>query len=148
MRSLDLARDPDPFDSAQGQPEPIERMSLSNGRHRHFPFLSRTAPGPPTSLTAPAATLTSPFRRTRRSLIIAGLPCAERPVSVQRLLGKQRAHLREMGNQFCVREPQEGCVLEEHRHVPCGTGRWHEFQSRLGGFLDEGTLFFRGHDEC
>jgi len=29
--SLDFARDPDPFDSAQGHPEPVERMSLSNG---------------------------------------------------------------------------------------------------------------------
>jgi hypothetical protein len=30
--SLDPARDPDPFDSAQGHPEHLERMSLSNGR--------------------------------------------------------------------------------------------------------------------
>jgi len=29
---LDFARGPDPFDSAQGHPEPAERMSLSNGR--------------------------------------------------------------------------------------------------------------------
>jgi hypothetical protein len=35
--SLDFARDPDPFDSAQGHPELVERMSLSNGLPSRYP---------------------------------------------------------------------------------------------------------------
>ena len=48
---LDFARDPDPFDSAQGHPEPVERMSLlavslskpSNGLPSRNPTVRRPA---------------------------------------------------------------------------------------------------------
>ena len=49
--SLDSARDPDPFDSAQGHPEPVERMSFSNGQagsyssHHQSPWLRAPAGG-------------------------------------------------------------------------------------------------------
>ena len=72
VRSLGLARDPDPFDSAQGHPEPacgvadpelverelvepVERMSLSNGRHRQ------------------CHPLRSPFPPRKQSSVVAGL---------------------------------------------------------------------------
>ena len=77
--------------------------------------------------------------------IVASLPflvCLEGP---QQLLGKQRAHLREMGDDLCVGQALVGCKLEQLDHVLGRTGRGHEFQRRLGSGLYEATPVFSGH---
>jgi hypothetical protein len=60
---LDFARGPDPFDSAQGHPEPAERMSLSNGRadgRRRTHSLALVATSKPRFLPIPGE---NPFLR-------------------------------------------------------------------------------------